>query len=293
MNPKYQKLSIPIIDILKIKMYVYFKQLVFGRKFRNHGFLKTFINSKLSDNIKLQNNIVTVSFMFNEKPLQVNLRRYGSDIAVFNQIFINPEYEVVKDFFISHLNKEITMIDVGGNIGLTSIYFKTVFPNAKIITLEPEKSNYQMAVDNATMNNYKDITILNKGMWTENSYLEPDINFRDGLSWSFTLKKSDKNTTKNTSNQIETITLVSIIQNYNLQVVDVLKIDIEGGENDLLNNDSFLSTLQSKVKFIVIEIHPEVISYHNAFEKLKSANFTVFQLKESTVCINNRYLSIA
>src|ERR1051326_8504661 len=65
------------------------------------------------------------------------LRTGTSDLPVFRQIFIDEEYNFQIPFQPS------VIFDLGANVGFASIYFANKFPNARIIAVEPEISNYR------------------------------------------------------------------------------------------------------------------------------------------------------
>ncbi len=70
------------------------------------------------------------------------LRPNTSDLDVFQQVFIEEEYEFALD-----RDPEV-IIDAGSNIGLASIYYSIKYPDAKIIAIEPEGSNYILLKEN-------------------------------------------------------------------------------------------------------------------------------------------------
>ena len=46
------------------------------------------------------------------------------------------------------VDRPSVIIDAGANIGLASIWFASKFPEARILAIEPEKSNYELLVRN-------------------------------------------------------------------------------------------------------------------------------------------------
>ncbi len=87
----------------------------------------------------------------------VYLRNTYSDRTMFEQIFLNKEYEVPINF------SPATIIDLGANVGYASIYFANRFPDAKIFAVEPEENNHQVAVKNTAP--YKNITLVKGAVW--------------------------------------------------------------------------------------------------------------------------------
>ena len=85
------------------------------------------------------------------------LRAGTSDVNVFEQIFVNREYD-----FKLH-NYPGLIIDGGANIGLASIRFANKFPRAEIIAVEPDNSNFEMLIKNTA--NYENIRLIKSGIW--------------------------------------------------------------------------------------------------------------------------------
>ena len=172
----------------------------------------------------------------------IYMRNDTSDIIAFDQVLFKQEYEIVK--YKIHYQPE-TIIDCGANIGLTSIYFATLYPNAKIIAVEPEIGNFNLLLKNT--HSYPNIICLNYGIWNKNTNLEV-INSDLG-NWAFTVNE----VYYEDSNTIKAITIDRIMEDYNLKKIDLLKLDIEGTEKEIFENnyDQWLS----RTKFIVAELH--------------------------------------
>ena len=166
------------------------------------------------------------------------LRRGTSDREVFEQIFIDRQYE----FKLGFVPKMI--IDCGANIGLSAIYFANKFPDAKIIAIEAELSNFEMLKMNCS--HYPNIICLHNAVW----HKEETLTIEDPGKGHFSFKTTN---TRTGHQKVETVTLQSLMTRYNIDSIDLLKIDIEGAEYELfsINYDEWLS----KTTVIVVEVH--------------------------------------
>ena len=64
-------------------------------------------------------------------------------MAVYDQVFVGREYE------FPHLPEEAkTIIDLGANIGLTSIFFALKYRDANILSVEPDNDNFMRLIAN-------------------------------------------------------------------------------------------------------------------------------------------------
>jgi FkbM family methyltransferase len=81
---------------------------------------------------------------------------------VFAQIFIQREYSCLDDLSVSNVD---LVIDCGANVGYSSAYFLSRFPECNIICVEPDPSNFRSLEEN--MAPYKDrVKLINSGVWS-------------------------------------------------------------------------------------------------------------------------------
>src|SRR4051812_43210576 len=92
--------------------------------------------------------------------LRIYLRNDKYDTQVFTQMFMRGELDVDFD------KAPEVIIDGGANIGLATLYLKQKYPQAKIIAVEPEKSNFELLTVNTK--EYNDIFCLRNGIWNTN-----------------------------------------------------------------------------------------------------------------------------
>lgn len=167
------------------------------------------------------------------------IRENTSDMSIFKQIFINKEYN-----FPVNINPKL-IIDGGANVGYASLFFANKFPNAKILAIEPEDSNFEVLKTNTVK--YKQIKPIQAGLWHKNVNLKIT-----GTEWGkcgFMTGEAGPDDNKN----IKAITIDEILRESKHKEIDILKLDVEGAEKEIFseNYDSWLS----KVNILIIELH--------------------------------------
>ncbi|MEO0552467.1 MAG: FkbM family methyltransferase [Bacteroidota bacterium] len=246
------------------------------KKTLEHGYIIQKNGSK--DLVKLEVNNVTV---------RVLLKRNSSDALVLKQIFLDQEYFAIISLANERNISCNTIIDAGANVGLTSIYFSKYFPNASIIALEPNKNTYQRLVENIKLNNSKNIITIEEGIWSTNTFLRGDYSFRDHNDWSFSLKE----TNTRTNDAIKCTTLDVLIEKSSWDTVDLLKIDIEGGEDAVFNTVDEVKGWLPKVKIVAVEIHNEFNCRDRIYNILTYYNFGIKETTEGlTIATNNNLI---
>lgn len=198
------------------------------------------------------------------------LRNGSSDVNVFSQILYEQEYEIKY-----RLNPSV-IVDCGANIGLTSIFFKNKFPDATVIAVEPEASNFKLLKKNTEM--YPDIHCLNNGVWNRSTPLKVTNHTRG--NWGFTVEETDKND----EDTIQAISIDELMKKYQLNHIDILKIDIEGSEQKLF--ESNVDTWLPFVKVIVIEFHDATVKHcaKTFYKALEPYEYETKTHRESIIC---------
>ncbi|QNK78754.1 FkbM family methyltransferase [Winogradskyella sp. PAMC22761] len=209
-------------------------------------------------------------------------KKPSSDIFVLHQILVQKEYKSAVDLWnskFSNLNIEsLNILDLGANIGLTTLFFKEHFPKSQIVSVEPDKKNFQSLKFNLI--DYTNCHKLNTGVWSVRAKLEILKDFRDELDWAIRLGVTDK------ENAIEAITIQDIVEKFNLSTIDILKMDIEGAEKEIFTlRESNLGFLKM-TKCIAIEIHDEFNCRDEINAILNDYGFEIFRSGELTLGYN-------
>jgi FkbM family methyltransferase len=159
----------------------------------------------------------SIKVKYAEHPVVVRGRT--SDVSVFYEIFALRIYKIPEKAVVS-------IIDVGANVGYASLYFAHFFPNAHIIAVEPEHSNYQTLAENTQ--NHENIVCIHAAIWPQETELT--LQNPKGPNWSFHYKETANATS---GPVIKTQTLPGLMEKFGLKRINLLKIDIEGGEKNL------------------------------------------------------------
>jgi len=204
-------------------------------------------NSNIKD-VDIEDNII--SFSFKGYKLKFIEPLKGDLIAVF----ANEEYE-----FLSP--KDEVVIDIGANIGDSTIYF-CVEGAKKVITLEPYPYLFKLLSENVNTNGCADKIILLNAGYGKDGVIRIDESFISSIGSDLKESKDGK------GKIINLYSLKTILSMFNIKEA-VLKMDCEGCEYNLLNEDR--DTIR-RFKRIQIEYH---YGYEELYNYLKDNNFDV------------------
>jgi FkbM family methyltransferase len=166
----------------------------------------------------------------------VRLRLHTSDTMVFGNVFMEEEYS------FGLPSSANVIVDAGANIGMTPIYYAKMFPKARIFAIEAERSNFELMLKN--IEPYPNITPIHAALWGS----EGNISIADPLpgafgSWGFTVSSQP--------GDVRAITISSLMRDFGIDHIDLLKIDIEGSEKEVFEACDW----QDRFDSIVIELH--------------------------------------
>ena len=138
------------------------------------------------------------------------------------------------------------IIDCGANIGLSVVYFKSLYPQSTIIAYEPDVANIELLGKNIQANHFENVTIKKEAIWTKNEKLYfKSIGSQGSQIASDGLQKHD-------TVEVNAIRLAEVLE---ATAVDFLKIDIEGAEYEVMKD---CASSLSNVKNIFVEYHGKV-----------------------------------
>ncbi len=137
-------------------------------------------------------------------------------------------------YFLEKFLKEgDVFFDIGANIGLFSLTAsKIIGESGKIFSFEPTPVTFQRLQENIKLNNLVMITALNVGLSHENSMLKLNISESGYDAWNSFATSEDEMFQKTAL--VGVTTLDAIVQEYGLEKIDLIKIDVEGWEKFVL-----------------------------------------------------------
>ena len=172
----------------------------------------------------------------------IRLRIGSTDWITFEEVVLHGEYAIVKET----LEKSVKVVlDLGANVGITCKVWRTWYPEAQVIGVEPERQNASLA----RVNSDKQVAIMEFGVGPEN---DQAFIRRKGGDDSFVLDTL-RESPDVSADPVQVLTIDAILQACGIDgTVDLLKCDIEGSEERLFG--SCISWI-SRFRYIVIEVH--------------------------------------
>lgn len=175
---------------------------------------------------------------FLKHPFSLRKGNY-SDLATLKEVLIRKEYEIDISF------EPRRIIDGGANIGLTSIFFANKYPNADIISIEPDTDNFHLLQKNTSV--YEKVKPENSAIWNRKAFLKVVDNGWGTDGYNVVEVPADENLSL-----IATSVTEIMIKN-NWDEIDILKLDVEGSEKEIFSNG--YEFWLPKTKVLIVETH--------------------------------------
>lgn len=195
----------------------------------------------------------------------------NSDINSISEVFETDLYRRV----IRGLSHDGTFVDVGANIGIVSIAAAQRLTRGHIFAFEPNKQVAALLKENIELNGYeKKIDLLNyavAGSEGERTfYFEPTMWGGGGIA-----RQTNQTTI---SYPVHCVSLEKIFSIIKRDFIDVLKIDVEGAEEEILAHAS--SETFKKIGVILLEYHEPISSKESMKKILISHGFRIEESKD-------------
>jgi FkbM family methyltransferase len=176
--------------------------------------------------------------IMNREGLFIPLGKFHKD-SILEEIFNERIYE--KEFQVEEGD---TVVDVGASVGPFTYSILPINPS-RVFCIEPSNREFETLKKNLP---HQNVTLINKGISATNSIVSSNMLFGG-------------------ETEMEGITFQSFLKENNIDVINFMKTDCEGGEYDIFTIDNF-SILKDTLRKVVGEWHlstPELKEKFRAF----------------------------
>jgi FkbM family methyltransferase len=183
-----------------------------------------------------------VAFTYRGRRIEFELN--DSYLGAFKGVFIDEEYDCTPVL----RQGPGRILDLGGNIGFGSVFFAQLFPQAAFAIVEPDPRNLPLLRRNLETNRVQAMIVDGAigpaaGRFRLRLGKDPACSSLDGTGLHELSESVD----------VRVATVPEILEKSGWDRIDLIKIDIEGAEEDLLSRDN---GWLARVGAILIEVHP-------------------------------------
>lgn len=167
----------------------------------------------------------------------------GAPLEILDaESFLQMHHEIVEEaiYYFEAKDGCPYIIDGGANIGVSVLYFKSVYPQARVVAFEPDEEAFAVLQKNVESRGYRDVKLVRSALAAS----ETNAGFMSEGSYAGRIARGDDQSTTN----VPTTRLRPYLESH----VDLLKINIEGAETEVLID---CADLLRNVDRIVLEYH--------------------------------------
>jgi FkbM family methyltransferase len=175
----------------------------------------------------------------------VRVRPGTTDGKMFEQVFVAKEYDVELPFVPRWI------VDAGANVGYSAIAFACRYPGARVIAIEPDADNFALLRENTLP--YPNIEPVRAGVWSRSGHLQLITHDSAGQflgEWGYRVAEIDQ---AEHPDAIPTVTLGQLLRASGARTLDLLKLDVEGAEQEIFANDC--SDWLPRTNVLMVDLH--------------------------------------
>lgn len=185
---------------------------------------------------------------------RLSYRLNRGDIQAIREVWLGETYFPPFPF-----ERFDTVVDLGANIGFTSVYYARRCGTRFVVAVEPSAENARLLRKNLAQNDVAAVV------------LEVAVGDHDGQAFFAESEESNLGRVAESGISIPMLSMTTVLNALEKgRMVDMLKIDIEGGEDALFAGD--LSWLE-RVRSLMVEFHTEMVDATPIITKICAAGF--------------------
>lgn len=191
------------------------------------------------------------------------------------------EYETLIDeifkkntYYVDLDNPRPRIVDAGAHIGMSTLYFKKLYPHAEVLAIEPDPRSAKLLRENIEQNGLTDVSVITKALIGAHG-AETVVLYQHPL-WGVFSSVSQGGWTRDQHTSplsVETMRLSTLLE----LPVDILKVDIEGLETEVLSE---ASDRLHNVGVLFVEFHKTATHIPDKLLKILRAHFKQVAIEE-------------
>lgn len=143
----------------------------------------------------------------------------SSFVHEYEEIFANRTYEFATE------NPQPLILDLGANVGVSVLFFKRRYPEARVIAYEADPRVFDFLRRNVLAHQLKGVELHNSAVWTKRGEMRFESDGADAGRLGDGMGREG-------SIVVPTVPIAEILRAH--ERIDFLKLDIEGAEDEVL-----------------------------------------------------------
>jgi FkbM family methyltransferase len=189
---------------------------------------------------------------------------------LFHQVYLPPK----------PLRDPRVILDLGSNVGYTVAHLAFRYPSARIVGVELDSENYALALRNTEP--WQDrVTLINAAIWSSDGYVAFGGQGEDAYRVLSPADSGANQASPPIHKRAKAVTIATLMRELDLPRIDYVKMDIEGGEAELVLKAD--GAWMDKVDAMKIELHN--LDYRDFERVLTARGFHCYQDKREWTCI--------
>lgn len=172
----------------------------------------------------------------------------------------------------ARLRDEATILDVGANVGYTAVDLALRHPRATVVAVEMDAANAAVASRNLVPLGER-CRLLRAAVWSRDG----TVAYGGEDAWGMRVLSPGDGAARG---EAPAVRIGTLLDRFHLERADYLKMDIEGGEAEVLSDRGWLDRVDS----LKIELHPPA-SYASCADVLTEGGFRTRPCRHHDACI--------
>mmetsp|Transcript_7862 Transcript_7862/g.15814 ORF Transcript_7862/g.15814 Transcript_7862/m.15814 type:complete len:399 (-) Transcript_7862:52-1248(-) len=171
--------------------------------------------------------------------------RFGStDVEVFRQVLQDHYLKILYPFSSSEYARGgiTNILDAGANAGFSTYMLRMLFPDATIVSVEPDPANFKILERNTK--ELGNVHLVHGGLWNESGNIKL---VGDHGDWGRVFQKVEEGGSR-------AFSVADLQEMHGIDSFDLVKLDIEGAESIIFGPEADTSWL-NRTKLCIIEVH--------------------------------------
>jgi FkbM family methyltransferase len=183
--------------------------------------------------------------------VQVRVDRFHvAGFSISSLAYLHREIFVDLQYYFSTQAREPFIVDGGSNIGMSVLFFKALYPGARVLAFEPAQPAHDLLVRNVEANGLRDVEVHRAALGREDG----EVPFFEDPDDPATFRMSARSERlPGTASPVPQRRLSHLLS----EDVDLLKLDVEGSEDDVLA-ELVDSKAVSRIRQLVVEYHHQL-----------------------------------